>query len=558
MHVIGVLLEKSEEPIVEEFFQLFKTPWMGYQPEHSFDVVMTDQQDLSGLDATLIIVFQKPSAEPFDPSDAQGCPQPTPVVLRQPDGPEFPVYTGVIALPAGNSRLTVKATGQCAGRLEEQAQRIVLRLGFHLFDEVRFILQHGQPLAYALVPTLDIHIANLRKWILAAGLPLIEIPPHPQGNPFFACLTHDVDFAGIRHHRFDRTLAGFVYRALFASTAGFLRGRYSWRHVMRNWQAVAMLPLIFAGLKKDFWFQFQKYVEIENGRPSTFFLVPFKGTPGKSENGAPIAGRAVKYDAADLKSEIDYLLQRGCEVGVHGLDAWLELDAARAELGKIQTLTGNTGLGTRMHWLCFNHGTPSLLESAGYKYDATSGYNETAGYRSGTFQVFKPPRAEKMLALPLHIMDTSLFYPDRMNLTFDNGLEIIKAFGDSVQTYGGVLTLNWHHRSIAPERLWDGVYRAALAALSSRAARFATAGVVVDWFEKRRAVVFESIVGSCRSICVDLSVNGRAVSEADDLVLRVHTPNGHAQGFQKSFFRDDVLHARHEISIWPGRHRQHP
>ena len=547
--MIGVLLENSDISIVQEFFQLFKTPWMVYQPGFAFDVVITDRQDLSGLSAPLIIIFKKPSNGPHDASCVQAWPGLAPVVLCQPDGPDFPVYTGTMALPASKNCLTVKDSGQCASRREVQAQGFILQLGFHLFDEVQFILKYGQPLAYAQVPTIDIHIDNLRKWILSAGLHLIEIPPHPQGSPFFVCLTHDVDFAGIRRHKMDLTLAGFVYRALITSSIGYARGKYAFRHLARNWLAVASLPLIFAGLKKDFWFQFKKYVELEQGHPSTFFLVPFKDTPGTTEDGAPIAGRAVKYDVADLKNEVDYLLQRGCEVSVHGLDAWHHPGSAREELEKIRSLTGQDRLGVRMHWLFNSHHTPSVLEKAGYWYDSTWGYNETPGYRAGTLQAFKPPKATTLLELPMHIMDTALFYPDRMNLSFAQGLETIKRFSDCAQTFGGALTLNWHHRSIAPERLWDGVYLDVLDALSSRSARFATAGAVVDWFKKRRSLIFEAIVDRGESITVSRCGDGKAASELNDLVLRVHTSPIQAQSLTKFLFKDYALQTRHEISL---------
>jgi hypothetical protein len=551
--LIGVLLQNNNNnTIVEEFFQLFKTPWIFYQPKRKLDVIITDRDDISGLDAPLIIIFQKESAGSFPSIGTEDCPDHAPAVLKQADGPDFPIYSGTVELPTGKSCLTVKASGQCVGSLVAQEQRFILQLGFNLFDEVQFILEHGQPLVFAHVPTLDIHIANLRKWILNAGLQLIEIPPHPQGSPFFACLTHDVDFAGIRQHRFDRTMGGFLYRALFTSTIGFFKGRYSFSHLRRNWKAVAELPLIYAGLKRDFWFQFRKYVEIEKGCHSTFFFVPFKDIPGWTETGAPIAGRAVKYDVAELKSEIDYLIQHGCEIGVHGLDGWYQPEAALRELVKIQSITGQKRLGVRMHWLYNHPDTPSVLEKTGYRYDSTWGYNQKPGFRAGTFQVYKPLQAKTLLELPMHIMDTALFYPEHMGLTFDEGLQRINTLADSAASFGGVLTVNWHHRSIAPERLWDSVYLRTLKALKSRAARFATAEAVVEWFEKRRAVRFEKIVKNCASIKINISAGGKAIGTGSDMVLRVHTPAGHLQGSQNTSFLDHVLQSRHEISSTPS------
>jgi hypothetical protein len=71
----------------------------------------------------------------------------------------------------------------------------------------------------------------------------------------------------------------------------------------------------------------------------------------------------------------------------------------------------------RIHWLYFNPRAPSTIEKAGFLYDSTVGYNETIGYRAGTTQIFKHPTVSHLLELPLHIMDTALFYPSYLNLS---------------------------------------------------------------------------------------------------------------------------------------------
>jgi hypothetical protein len=70
-----------------------------------------------------------------------------------------------------------------------------------------------------------------------------------------------------------------------------------------------------------------------------------------------------------------------------------------------------------MHWLYWDENSPAQLEAAGFTYDSTGGFNGAVGYRAGTTQAFKPPMARRILELPLHVMDTALFYPYHMNLT---------------------------------------------------------------------------------------------------------------------------------------------
>ena len=59
-------------------------------------------------------------------------------------------------------------------------------------------------------------------------------------------------------------------------------------------------------------------------------------------------------------------------------------------------------------------------------------------------------------------------------------------------SFGGTLTINWHDRSIAPERLWGECYRDLVQDLKNRGAWFATAGQAISWFRKRRSAVFET------------------------------------------------------------------
>jgi hypothetical protein len=89
-------------------------------------------------------------------------------------------------------------------------------------------------------------------------------------------------------------------------------------------------------------------------------------------------------------------------------------------------------------------------------------------------------------------MDTSLFYPGHLGLSPKEALTVLLPLVDNASRYGGVLTINWHDRSLAPERLWDSSYRDLIGLMKSRGAWFATAGQAVTWFRKRRSVVFET------------------------------------------------------------------
>ena len=507
--------------------------------------------DAANIETRLVILLQGGFSDSSSPPQSETVPDLSGLLLEA-DGVLFPVYCGIKGISGDAQFIRASESGATTGTRFYDGRKTILRLGFDLFEEINYLLTNGQPLQYANYPTLDTHIGNLRKWILQAGIPLVEIPPAPKGHKFFACLTHDVDFAGIRNHKFDHTMAGFLYRAIIVSAIRFFKGQFPLKLLVRNWMAAISLPFVHLGFMKDFWYLFRKYTQIENGSGSTFFLVPFKDTPGRTTDGLAPRIRSVKYEVADLKSEIDHLLEHGCEVGVHGIDSWIDTEKGKEEIKKIEGLTGRRELGVRMHWLYFGPESPVAIEEAGYAYDSTCGYNETIGYRAGTLQVFRPPKAQHLLELPMHIMDTALYYPDRMNLPLSEGLRWIREFAQRAAASGGVLTFNWHHRSIGPERLWGDVYREALSELRAQGARLSTAGSVVDWFRKRRAFGFEEITMGAASIRVKLSSADNCLP--DDFVLRLYLPEQAAAQGQANLnppagYRDYPLNGRTEIEV---------
>ena len=88
-------------------------------------------------------------------------------------------------------------------------------------------------------------------------------------------------------------------------------------------------------------------------------------------------------------------------------------------------------------------------------------------------------------------MDTALFFPSHLNLSAKEAGKLVRAIIDNAPRFGGVVTVNWHDRSIAPERLWDRCYMDLVSELRSRGPWFATARQAVSWFRRRRSVVFE-------------------------------------------------------------------
>ena len=490
--MIGVAINIEEREIVREFFELFKTPWEFYRPEAQYEAVLFARRDASarGVTANLVIVYASQET-PFDKQEEIEiiCHRSTGTLCYRES--RLPLYGDNITFrDKGVSILRDENSQQSAGLLVKSGHKVLVRIGYDLFREFRVLLTNGQPAENASIPTLEVHIALLRDLIVESGIRLVEIPPIPEGHTFIACLTHDVDHPLIRQHRWDHTIFGFLYRAIFGSLFSMLKGRASLRHLLTNWAAAAKLPFIYLGLAKDFWSEFDRYLEIENGLDSTFFVLPFKDRPGKTALGLAPRIRASGYGAVDIAARLQAFVSVGREVGLHGIDAWIDSTKGLEEKTQITNITGAKNIGVRMHWLYFDENSPRELERAGFTYDSTIGYNETIGYRVGTGQVYKPLQADHLLELPLHVMDTALFYPSYLNLSVVEANRQVGLMIDSAIQFGGAITFNWHDRSIAPERLWGEFYTSLINKLKQKGGWCTSAGGVVSWFHDRRSVVF--------------------------------------------------------------------
>lgn len=146
-------------------------------------------------------------------------------------------------------------------------------------------------------------------------------------------------------------------------------------------------------------------------------MIPFEGRPEQLTTASAPRRRAARYGAADVAEQIQSLKSQDCEGGLNGIDAWPTSSSRCDELEEIRRVTGTQDSGVRMHWLYQDERTPVKLEQAGADYDSTVGYNDTVGFRAGTTQVYKPLATNRLLELPLHVMDTALFYPRHLGLS---------------------------------------------------------------------------------------------------------------------------------------------
>jgi len=550
--VIGVVSKNDEIETVREFFQLFKTPWEPYLQDRNYDVVIVTSKDVpKNPNARLLLIY---NSQRTTLDDQIG------VSLRlvgrsdwlEWDASAFPIYGEAAALDgAGHPVIRCRGEAEFAGLEVNGAGPQTGRIGYNLFEEVSFLLSRGQPAANAHIPTLDIHISLLRSLMVNSGVPFVEIPPAPHSYDFMACLSHDVDFTGIREHKFDMTIWGFLYRATFGSLFDVLRQKSTVSKLLQNWKAAFSLPFVYLGWARDFWLEFDRFLEIEKGLHATYFFIPFKNSPGMLKRGPAPSQRGAKYDARDCTEDFRKLLDQGCEVSLHGIDAWRDAQKAEIEANHIRELTGQATIGVRMHWLYFDENSPKTLDRAGFPYDSTFGYNDALGFRAGTTQPFLPPGAEHLLELPMNIQDTAMFYPSRMNLSESKALDSCKKLLGITKAFGGVVTVNWHTRSLSPERLWGDFYKVLLREMRNYRVWFGTAQEIVTWFRNRRTLSFEQVQFAPEGL--RLKITGLSPDEQHPFLVRVYpggsrSPLDSPSGARKPGYSDMLWHGEADLN----------
>jgi len=522
---IGVITKSHQKTTVTEFFELFKTPWSFYQQGLCYDIVIVDQS-IEELPNGKIILLYSAETRSFDYRNTLNPIQRNKRILLKQKDLSFPVYQNAVLFnhplpsPSNSAFLESVNEGLPASVCFHLNGKSVIRIGYDLFSEIQFLLSEGQPAEYAHIPTLDIHISIIRKLVLQSGGFLVEIPPVPYGYSFITCLTHDVDFIGLKPHKLDKSVLGFIVRGLNPCTARGFGSKIVWKNVFRNWMAILFLPGVYLGKLNDPWFDIDRYMELESDTPATFFFMPFKDVPGSSGRLPEPKYRAGRYDIIHYAELIQRIRQKGHEIGVHGIDAWHDLLKGDDERMAVIGAANQSQAGIRMHWLHYSDESPKILKQVGYLYDSTRGFNDAIGYKCGTAQVFYSPDA--LPELPLIMMDTALFYPGRMHLPWDSALRKCLSIIADIFRNGGVLTINWHTRSLMPERNWEEFYTALQDAIHREKSIFMTAHQAVSWFDKRRRTQFESIRVSDNQLHVTL----HSENPFDDplIFIRIHLP----------------------------------
>jgi len=284
---------------------------------------------------------------------------------------------------------------------------------------------------------------------------------YPEGKSFAVCLTHDIDCIYIsKDCIFD-----------ILKNVGNQPGARA--------NLAMRIPLYLLRQKTNPIWNFKNIINLEkeyNAKSTFFFLSAERDL-----------GREVNYRIEALKDELKHILAEGCDVGLHcGYHSYDQLTELKKEKARLERVLGKEISGCRNHYLRFKvPDTWELLNQAGFKYDATFGYADFAGFRNGMCHPFKPFNLNTgeiidILEIPLIIMDGTLF--DYMSLDEAGAWQITRQIIDTVEKLGGAVTILWHNTYMLGKNIQ--FYRKILDYCQEKNAWMTSCDDLYDWYRQ--------------------------------------------------------------------------
>jgi len=198
-------------------------------------------------------------------------------------------------------------------------------------------------------------------------------------------------------------------------------------------------------------------------------------------------------DDSRVQKLIQILAGQGREIGCHGsYESFRDEMMLKKEKALIDKQIAGKAAGVRQHYLRFQASeTWCIQDRCGFLYDATLGYPEACGFRSGFCLPYHPydfeeNRALSLWEIPLIVMDGTLRDPKYGGYSPQEGLSEIKELAGQVKQFNGVFSFLWHNSSFGLTwRHWEKVYEEALSYLSLNNAAGFTGSELIQAIEKK-------------------------------------------------------------------------
>ena len=360
-----------------------------------------------------------------------------------------------------------------------------IRVGFDIFNEAGRILtgylehfwrMEGNKHGLAKVPVVDYYEKILFDCLSFASrklnVPFNYKPFWPDGKKFAVCLTHDVDEIRKTYQYLTQAVRGLKDRKL-SKTMYQLRSFFTDKIFRRNpyWTFEELMRLEEKlGVRSTFYF-LKETAKVDIFKPSTWHHY----------------ARRYDFKEPDVASIIRKLSSSGWEIGLHGsYESHQDKEKLKYEKKELEDVLENKVSGIRQHHLNLKiPETWEYQEEAGFEYDTSLGFKggKGIGFRWGTcfpFHPFNNGRMMSILEIPVTIMDISVT-PDRNG--WRRCLEVI----NTVEEYGGVLTLLWHH-TVFNEKEYPGMrelYEKIISTCREKNGWITNASSIAKWWLKR-------------------------------------------------------------------------
>lgn len=254
-------------------------------------------------------------------------------------------------------------------------------------------------------PAVTIAMKEVGKWA----------PAWPHQKRAAIALTHDVDSIVLPF----KERARHILKAL-------RHGKF-----IELWRAKVGL---FAKTQDPDW-QFEHIVALENKyhASSSFY---FMATEDHDK----------RYSIRRCGKIISWLESKGRDIGLHGgLESYQDASVLAEEKKRLEHFTKEPVIGIRQHYLRFDHNnTWKAQAEAGFLYDATLGYPDQIGFRSGAAHMFQTGGG--VYEIPLALMDTTLDSYQGLSFAKDQDAiwQQIKTLLDEIMVVGGCASILWH------------------------------------------------------------------------------------------------------------------
>jgi hypothetical protein len=198
-------------------------------------------------------------------------------------------------------------------------------------------------------------------------------------------------------------------------------------------------------------FGFLMDVSERHGLRSAFYFLPYRDE--RPRDGGPYL-----FEDAWVRSLIGRVARRGHEVGLHpSFGTFRDATRTREELARLQRVAEAEGVrqeawGGRQHYLRWaNPVTWRNWEAAGLSYDASVGYADAVGFRTGTchpYRVFdlEERRTLRLWERPFQVMDVTLL--STMGLTPAAARATVRDVAAACRRHRGCLGILWHNNTL--------------------------------------------------------------------------------------------------------------